>query len=80
MVTTTSTAGAAREHEQWPGGKPAALALNLPGSIPGHGPIFPVALALLLLNLTSQPFKAECARKVASFSEISDNFPPQRLH
>ena len=34
----------------WPGGKSAALALNLPGSIPGHSPIFRVVLALLLLN------------------------------
>ena len=34
---------------RWPGGKSAALALSLPGSIPGHSPIFRVALALLLL-------------------------------
>ena len=33
------------------GGKPAALALNLPGSIPGHSPFFRVAMALLLSNL-----------------------------
>ena len=36
---------------RWPRGKSAALALDLPGSIPGHSPIFRVALALLLLSV-----------------------------
>ena len=37
---------------RWPiGGKSVALVLNLPGSIPGHGPIFRVALALFLFHL-----------------------------
>ena len=31
----------------WPGSKPTELALDSPDSIPGHGPIFRVALALL---------------------------------
>ena len=35
---------------RWPGGKPASLALSLPGSIFGRSPIFRVTLALLLLN------------------------------